>query len=99
MQSVNLRKYQVVTVSDALAVVEENSDPVSTIERFHNHASSVLERQLPLSSGGGRALLLSQKGKRDTLVFTLGVSLFLSLFIVLLLLQFLLDCSTQMSAF
>lgn len=75
MKQVNLKKFQVTSTSDALDVVEENGDPLPTSKRFHNHASS-LERQLPLSSGGGHVLLLSQKGKKDPLVFTLGVSHF-----------------------
>lgn len=85
MEQVNLKMFQVTTVDDAFAVVEENGDPLP--KRFHNHASS-LERQLPLSMGGGHVLLLSQKGKKDTLFFTLGVSLFLSLFIVFITVAF-----------
>ena len=67
---------QVTTVDDALAVLEENGDPVP-----HENSSSggrgtaSLERGLSLATKGSQAIQLSQKGKKDTLFFTLGVSL------------------------
>lgn len=56
-------------MSDAVDVIEENGDQLPLSTRFGS-----LERQFPLSTGGGQILLLSQKGKKDTFYFTLGVS-------------------------
>lgn len=70
------RHAQVTTVDDALAVLEENGDPVP-----HENSSgggrgtASLERGLSLATKGSQAIQLSQKGKKDTLFFTLGVSL------------------------
>lgn len=73
MEAVNLKKYQVTTVDDALAVIEENGDQLPG-ESLRDRGNASLERGLSLSTRGGQALQLSQKGKKDTLVFTLGVS-------------------------
>lgn len=73
MEAVNLKKYQVTTVDDALAVIEENGDQLPG-ESLRDRGNASLERGLSLSSRGGQALQLSQKGKKDTVVFTLGVS-------------------------
>ena len=67
---------QVTTLDDALAVLEENGDPLP-----HENSSSggrgtaSLERGLSLTTRGSQAIQMSQKGKKDTLFFTLGVSL------------------------
>lgn len=73
MEQVNLKKYQVTTVDDALAVIEENGDQLPG-ESLRDRGNASLERGLSLSTRGGQALQMSQKGKRDTLIFTLGVS-------------------------
>ena len=73
MEAVNLKKYQVTTVDDALAVIEENGDQLPG-ESLRDRGNASLERGLSLSTRGGQALQISQKGKKDTLVFTLGVS-------------------------
>lgn len=73
MEAVNLKKYQVTTVDDALAVIEENGDQLPG-ESLRDRGNASLERGLSLSTRGGQALQLSQKGKKDTVVFTLGVS-------------------------
>ena len=73
MEGVNLKKYQVTTVDDALAVIEENGDQLPG-ESLRDRGNASLERGLSLSTRGGQALQLSQKGKKDTLIFTLGVS-------------------------
>lgn len=73
MQSVNLRKYQVTTVDDALAVIEENGDSTPG-DSSRDRGTASLERGLALTTRGGQALQMSQKGKKDTLFFTLGVS-------------------------
>ena len=70
MQSVNLKKYQVTTVDDALAVIEENGD---TMPADQSRGTASLERGLSLSTKGAHAVHLSQKGKKDTMFFTLGV--------------------------
>lgn len=72
MDQVNLKKYQVTTVDDALAVIEENGDQLPG-ENLRDRGNASLERGLSLSTRGGQALQLSQKGKKDTLMFTLGV--------------------------
>ncbi len=71
MQSVNLKKYQVTSVDDALAVIEENGD---SMPNEASRGTASLERGLSLSTRGAHAVQLSQKGKKDTLFFTLGVS-------------------------
>lgn len=73
MEQMNLKKYQVTTVDDALAVIEENGDQLPG-ESLRDRGNASLERGLSLSTRGGQALQMSQKGKRDTLIFTLGVS-------------------------
>ena len=75
MEQVNLKKYQVTSVDDALAVIEENGDQLPG-ESLRDRGNASLERGLSLSTRAGHALQLSQKGKKDTVVFTLGVSLF-----------------------
>ena len=72
MKQVNLHKYQITTVDDALAVIEENGDPLP-LDSSRDRGNASLERGLSLNSRGGQAIQLSQKGKRDTLFFTLGV--------------------------
>jgi hypothetical protein len=73
MEAVNLKRYQVTTVDDALAVIEDNGDQLPG-ESLRDRGSASLERGLSLSTRGGQALQLSQKGKKDTVIFTLGVS-------------------------
>lgn len=68
----NLKKYQVTTVEDALAVIEDNGDSV-TFDSSKERSNASLERGLVLTTRGSQALLLSQKGKRDTMNFTLQV--------------------------
>ena len=71
MKRVNLKKYQVTSVEDALSVIEENGDSVSaTLEQ---KGSSLDKGLLQLVTRGGQAIVLSQKGKKDTLNFTLQV--------------------------
>ena len=68
MKQLNLMKYKVVTVEDAIRLVEENGDTLPL--------DSSQSRGAPLEKGlspGAQALQLSQKGKKDTLQFTLGV--------------------------
>ncbi len=71
IKGVNLKRYQVTSVDDALAVIEDNGDSMPP-EASRGTAS--LERGLSLSSRAAHALQLSQKGKKDTVFFTLGVS-------------------------
>ncbi len=74
MEQVNLKKYQVTTVDDALAVLEENGDNAPSDNLKDSRGTASLDRGLSLSSRGGQAILMSQKGKKDTLFFTLQVS-------------------------
>ncbi len=67
----NLQKYKVQTVDDAIAVLEEMGDaiPPETLGK-----SMSLERgSLVPSTRSVQALHASQKGKDDTLTFTIGV--------------------------
>lgn len=73
MKNVNLRKYQVTSIDDALAVIEENGDTLPG-DNSRERGNASLERGLVLTTRGGQALQMSQKGKRDTFFFTLGVS-------------------------
>lgn len=74
MEQVNLKKYQITTVDDALAVLEENGDtlPGEGLREIKSSNAS-LDRGLSLSTRGGHAIQASQKGKKDTLSFTLQV--------------------------
>lgn len=72
IQQVNLKRYQVVSVEDALAVIEDNGDS-GGLDNSKERGNSSLERGLSLITRGGQAIVLSQKGKRDTLNFTLQV--------------------------
>lgn len=72
MKQVNLKKYQVTSVDDALAVMEDNGDSLG-LDGSRDKGNASLERGLSLSTRGGQAIMLSQKGKRDTLNFTLQV--------------------------
>ena len=72
IQQVNLKRYQIVTVDDALAVIEDNGDSAG-LDGLKERGNSSLERGLSLSTRGGQAIMLSQKGKKDTLYFTLQV--------------------------
>ena len=75
IKQVNLKKYQVTTVEDALAVIEENGGDNSGLDSSKERGNASLERGLSLSTRGGQAIILSQKGKRDTINFTLQVRL------------------------
>lgn len=72
MSRVNLRKYKVQTVDDALAVLEEAGEPIPS--ESASKASSLDRGSLALTTRAVQALHASQKGKEDTLTFTLGVS-------------------------
>ena len=91
MEAVNLKKYQVTTVDDALAVIEENGDQLPG-ESLRDRGNASLERGLSLSTRGGQALQLSQKGKKDTVVFTLGVSALRAWLLSSFSYDFLIDC-------
>lgn len=60
------------SVDDALAVIEDNGDSLS-LDASKERGNISLERALSLNTRGSQALLLSQKGKKDTLNFTLQV--------------------------
>ena len=62
------------TVDDAYAVIEDNGDTL-TLESSRDRGTASLERGLALSTRGAQAITLSQKGKKDTMVFTLQVGL------------------------
>ena len=72
IQQVNLKRYQVTSVDDALAVIEDNGDS-GGLDNSKDRGTSSLERGLSLITRGGQAIVLSQKGKKDTLNFTLQV--------------------------
>ena len=72
MKFVNLKRYQVTTLDDAFAVIEDNGDSL-TAESSRDRGTASLERGLALSTRGAQAITLSQKGKKDTMVFTLQV--------------------------
>ena len=74
MEHVNLKKYQITTVDDALAVLEENADATPLESSRLDRGTASLERGLSQTTRGGQAIHLSQKGKKDTVFFTLGVS-------------------------
>lgn len=74
IKQVNLKKYQVTTVEDALAVIGDNGDNPG-LDNSKERGNASLERGLSLSTRGGQAIMLSQKGKRDTINFTLQVRL------------------------
>ena len=62
-------KYKVISVEDAARLVEENGDTAPTLD-------SSLSRNTTLEKGlsvGAQTLQQSQKGKRDTLMFTLQI--------------------------
>ena len=68
----NLRKYRVQTVDDAIAVLEEMGDaiPAESIGK-----SVSLDRgSINPNTRAVQVLHASQKGKEDTLTFTMGVS-------------------------
>ena len=67
MDQVNLRKYRVQTIEDALTVLEDPLPP--ELSRW----SSLEKGSLLTTNRGAQALYSSQKGKEDTLTFTLGV--------------------------
>ncbi len=73
MVQVNLKKYQVTSVDDALAVLEENGDTLPSESLKDSRGTASLDRGLSLSTRSGHAIQLSQKGKKDTLFFTLQV--------------------------
>ena len=73
MEQVNLRRYQVTSVDDALAVLEDNGDLSSFDSSGGSRGTASLERGLSYTTKGGQALQLSQKGKKDNLTFTLSV--------------------------
>ena len=70
MTSNNLLRYKVVSVNDAIKLIEEAGESVPP----ESSKSSSLDRgNLPTSSRSAHALHVSQKGKKDTLTFTTGV--------------------------
>lgn len=73
IQQVNLKRYQVTSIDDALAVIEDNGDG-GGLDSSKERGNSSLERGLSLITRGGQAIVLSQKGKKDTLFFTLQIS-------------------------
>ena len=75
MWEMTIYTFQVTTVDDALAVLEENGDPMPLENSSSGgRGTTSLERGLSLATKGGHALHMSQKGKKDTMFFTLGVS-------------------------
>lgn len=60
------------SVEDAMAVIDDNGDG-SGLDSSKERGNSSLERGLSLITRGGQAIVLSQKGKKDTLNFTLQV--------------------------
>ena len=70
MSSKNLRKYKVQTIDDALGVLEEMGE---TIPEPASRASPLDRGSLAQTTRAVQALHSSQKGKEDTLSFTLGV--------------------------
>ncbi len=60
-------------MEDALGVIEDNGDSLG-LDSSKERGNASLERGLSVSNRGGQAILLSQKGKRDTTNFTLQVS-------------------------
>ncbi len=73
MKYQNLKRYQITSVDDAYAVIEDNGDTL-TMESSRDRGTASLERGLALSTRGAQAINLSQKGKKDTMVFTLQVN-------------------------
>ena len=69
-------------MDDAVAVIEDNGDSVP-LDSSKGNAS--LERGLSLATRGSQAILMSQKGKKDTLNFTLQVRKLLCLGVTILL--------------
>ena len=57
-------------MEDALGVIEDNGDSIG-LDTSRGNAS--LERGLSLTTRGGQAITMSQKGKKDTLNFVLQV--------------------------
>jgi len=74
LREMTINDFQVTTVDDALAVLEENGDPLPLENSSGGRGTASLERGLSLTTKGGHAIHMSQKGKKDTLYFTLGVS-------------------------
>ena len=74
MEHVNLKRYQVTTVDDALAVLEDNGEQTQ-LDLSGGRGTASLERGLSLTTKAGQAIQLSQKGKKDTVFFTLQVNL------------------------
>ena len=72
IKQVNLKKYQITSVEDALAVIEDNGDSLG-LDGSKERGNASLERGLQLVTRGGQAIVLSQKGKKDTMNFTLQV--------------------------
>ena len=81
IKQVNLKKYQVTGVDDALAVIEDNGD-ASGLDGSKDRGNASLERGLQLVTRGGQAIILSQKGKKDTVNFTLQVGMVCGVWLV-----------------
>jgi SLIT-ROBO Rho GTPase activating protein len=73
MEQVNLRKYRVTSVEDALVVLEEAGESMTMDSSSQSRGSASLDRGLSYQTRGGQAITLSQRGKKDALHFTLGV--------------------------
>ena len=69
----NLKRYKVVTIHDAIKLLEDAGESVPP--ETAGKASSLDRGNLVTSTRGAHVLHSSQKGKKDTLTFTMGVSL------------------------
>ena len=97
MEQVNLKKYRITSVEDALSVLEEAGDAMvsfylslsnksvivlQTVDTGgQSRGSASLDRGLAYQTRASQAITLSQRGKKDALHFTLGVRLFLSVYL------------------
>ncbi|CAI8048569.1 SLIT-ROBO Rho GTPase-activating protein 3 [Geodia barretti] len=81
MEQVNLKKYRITSVEDALSVLEEAGDAMTVDTGGQSRGSASLDRGLAYQTRASQAITLSQRGKKDALHFTLGVRLFLSVYL------------------
>ncbi|CAI8048568.1 SLIT-ROBO Rho GTPase-activating protein 3 [Geodia barretti] len=73
MEQVNLKKYRITSVEDALSVLEEAGDAMTVDTGGQSRGSASLDRGLAYQTRASQAITLSQRGKKDALHFTLGV--------------------------
>jgi hypothetical protein len=73
MEQVNLKKYRITSVDDALSVLEEAGDAMTVDTGGQSRGSASLDRGLSYQTRASQAISLSQRGKKDALHFTLGV--------------------------